>query len=102
MVRRQVHARRSFDILRLAQHLRTYYYVLVLYARSYGPTHEEVPVVEEVPYYFTDGPVRGYHGARLPTAVHRLRLPASVRLVDRHARRHVLLPFQRLLQPVLL
>ena len=44
------------------------------------------------------GAVRGDHGARIPTVVHRVRLPASVRLVDRHARRHVLVPLQGILR----
>lgn len=30
-----------------------------------------------------------------------MQLSKSLRLVDRHARRHVLLPLQRILQPVL-
>lgn len=45
------------------------------------------------------GAVRRDHGARIPAPVHRLQLPARVRLVDRNARGHVLLPLQGVLQP---
>lgn len=56
-------------------------------------------MVEEVPDDVADGPVRGDHGPRLPIALHRLQLSPCLRLVDRDARRHVLLPIQGLLHP---
>lgn len=43
------------------------------------------------------GAIRRHHGARVPAAVHRVQLPEGVRLVDRHARRHVPVPVQRIL-----
>lgn len=55
-------------------------------------------MVEEVFDLTANGAVLGHHGARFPTVIHRLQLPESVRLVDRHARRHVLLLIQRILQ----
>jgi len=44
------------------------------------------------------GPIRSHHAPCFPTFVRRLQLPQSLRLVDRNARRHVLLPVQRILQ----
>lgn len=44
------------------------------------------------------GSVYSNHGSRLPIALHWLRLSKSFCLVDRHARRYVLLPVQRVLQ----
>lgn len=43
------------------------------------------------------GSIRPDYGTRFPTAVHRLQLPESFRLVDRNARCDVLLPVQRVL-----
>lgn len=51
----QVHARRSFHILRSAQHVRAYRYVHILHVSSNGPSHEEILVVEKVPYYLANG-----------------------------------------------
>lgn len=44
------------------------------------------------------GPIRSHHAPCFPTFVRRLQLPQSLRLVDWNARRHVLLPVQRILQ----
>lgn len=42
--------------------------------------------------------IRSYYGSCIPIVVHRLQLSKSIRLVDWHARRYVLLPIQRILQ----
>lgn len=55
-------------------------------------------MVEEVFDHAANVAVLGHHDSRFPTVIHRLQLPESVRLVDRHARRHVLLLVQRILQ----
>lgn len=106
-------------LLRTAQHLRPHRDVHVLPVLSPRTPVPEVPLVEEVSHLPADGkttsstpaeecfliedcsnlsgPVCGHHGARVPAALHRLQLPEGVRLVDRNARRHVLLPVQRVL-----
>jgi len=55
-------------------------------------------VVEEVSNHPADAAVHGHYVACVPAAVHRMQLPEGVCLVDRHARRHVLLPVQGILQ----
>uniref|UniRef100_A0A8D8IEZ7 (northern house mosquito) hypothetical protein n=1 Tax=Culex pipiens TaxID=7175 RepID=A0A8D8IEZ7_CULPI len=97
VVRRQVHSRWPQHLLRTAQHLRPHRDVHVLPVLRPRTPVPEVPLVEEVPHLPADGPVCGNHGARVPAALHRLQLPEGVRLVDRNARRHVLLPVQRVL-----
>ncbi|KAK9738442.1 GNS1/SUR4 family [Popillia japonica] len=44
--------------------------------------------------------IRRDNGARLPITIHRLQLPTCLRLVDRPARRHVLLPIQGILHAI--
>lgn len=90
--------RRSQHLLRSAEHIRTHHNVLVLFTGRAGTERAEILVVEEILDHAANAAVLGHHGARFPTVIHQLQLPKSVRLVDRHARRHVLLPIQRVLQ----
>jgi hypothetical protein len=59
-------------------------------------------VVEEVFDFTSNDSVLGNHDSRIPIAVYRLQLPQGIRLVDRYARRNVLLPFQGVLQTAIL
>lgn len=54
-------------------------------------------MVEKVPDWFPDGSIRRHYGSRIPTLLHRLQLPQSVRPLDRVPRRPLLLPLQRFL-----
>lgn len=93
-----VQYRRSQYVLRTTEHVRAHHNVLVLPVGRPGPQRAEILVVEEVLDQSADGAILGHHAARVPTAIHRLQLPEGVRLVDRHARRYVLLPVQGVLQ----
>lgn len=55
-------------------------------------------MVEEVLDHPANAAIFGYYAACIPTSVHRLQLPEGICLVDRHARCHVLLLIQRVLQ----
>lgn len=90
--------RRPQHILRSSEHVCAHYHVRVLLVGRTRPQCTEILVVEEIFDHPSNVAILGYHGSRIPVAVHRLQLPESVRLVDRHARRDVLLPFQGVLQ----
>lgn len=56
-----------------------------------------VSMVEEILDRPSNGSIRAGNDPRVPASFHRLQLPEGVRLVDRSACRHVLLPVPRLL-----
>uniref|UniRef100_A0A0A9VVS1 50S ribosomal protein L25 n=1 Tax=Lygus hesperus TaxID=30085 RepID=A0A0A9VVS1_LYGHE len=101
LVWRQIHTRWPQYVLRIVEHVRSHHHVQLLPPLSHRTPNAKVPLVEEVPHLPPNGPVCRYNGPRLPATFHRLQLSQSLRLVDRNACRHVLLPLQRVLQPVL-
>jgi len=62
-----------------------------------GSQRTEILVVEEVLDHSANVAILGDHAPCVPTSVHRLQLSEGICLVDRHARRHVLLLVQRIL-----
>ena len=55
MVGGQIHPRRTFNLLRVPEHLRAHHHVHVLLFLSPGSSISEVSLVEEVPYCLTNG-----------------------------------------------
>ena len=55
MVRRSLHPRRTFHLLRLAQHIRAYCHVLLLHGCCHGTPVPEVHLVEEIPHHLPNG-----------------------------------------------
>lgn len=91
LVRRQVHARWSQHVLWSTEHLRPYRDVLVLPSFRLRPEDSTLSLVEEIPDESANDSIRSRDDPRLPIALCRLQLSEGVRLVDRLARRHVLL-----------
>lgn len=83
--------RRSQYILRTVEHVRAYYHVRILSVGCPGSQRTEILVVEEVLDHSANAAILGDHAPCVPTSVYRLQLPEGICLVDRHARRHVLL-----------
>lgn len=125
LVRSEVHTRRSFYILRSVEYSRSHCDVYLLLVRRNGASISKILMVEKIPHGSSDGiwrfmewnfdktliinlphlilgSVRSHLRSRFPTSwTTRLRLPKSLRVVDRHARCYVLLFVQRILSPVL-
>ena len=97
LVRRQIHSWRPQHVLRPVEHIRAHRYVLVLLVGRSWTMDPTVSMVEEIPDRPSNGSIRPGDGSRVPASFHRLQLPESVRLVDRYACLHVLLPVPRLL-----
>lgn len=113
-------SRWSQHFLWFVKHLRAHCYVQLLSLCCNGSTVPEIFVVEEVLNNFTNGkfskrfpfskvltavvlrsflgPICPDNGSCVPTVVHRLQLSQGICLVDRNARRHVLLLVQWILQ----
>lgn len=55
LVRCQVHTWRPFYVLRTFEYFCSHHHVYLLYARCHGTSHEEIPLVEEIPHHLTNG-----------------------------------------------
>lgn len=85
-------------IFRSSEYVCAHHHVHILFVGRTRPQRTEIPLVEKIFDHPSNDTVLGHHGSRISIAVHRLQLPEGVRLVDRHARRYVFLPFQGVLQ----
>lgn len=78
-------------LLRLPQHIRAHLDVLLLLLERSRTKSATLPLVEEIFNHLANGSIHPCDIARVPASFHRMWLSENIRLVDRHARSHVLL-----------
>merc|ERR1712212_180968 len=93
----QVRWRWAHDFLRLPQHGGARRDVLLLPDECHGSLCAKVPLVEKVSHHYAAGPVCHLLCARLPSPLHRVRLPKDLQLRHPLPRGHVLPALRKLL-----